>query len=104
MAFPPGVAGARLVSSTRGLRLRVFATPFVAEPAMCSPVVGTIDLEGVDADTVRPCCGPTASSTPSSYRKLGRNQFRIGMFPAVEPHDVDARSPEAIDSWSRLLA
>ena len=38
----------------------------------------------------RPCCGPTASSTPSRYRKLGRNQLRIGMFPAIEPDDVVA--------------
>lgn len=38
----------------------------------------------------RRCCGPTGSSTPSLYRKLGRNQLRIGMFPAVEPADVSA--------------
>ena len=38
----------------------------------------------------RRSCGPTASSTPSSYRKLGRNQLRIAMFPAIDPADVDA--------------
>jgi len=25
-----------------------------------------------------------------SYRKLGRNQLRVGMFPAVDPDDVMA--------------
>ena len=36
------------------------------------------------------CCGPTASSTPSSYRKLGRNQLRVALFPAIDPDDVAA--------------
>jgi phosphoserine aminotransferase len=39
---------------------------------------------------LRRCCAPTESSTPSPYRKLGRNQLRIAMFPAVEPDDISA--------------
>ena len=63
-----------------------------------SHVVGTIDLdESVRRRRrVRQCCAPTASSTPISYRKLERNQLRIGMFPAIEPDDV-ATLTAAID-------
>jgi phosphoserine aminotransferase len=67
-----------------------YATPFVADPAMRSTVVGTIDLEGVDAPTVSAVLRANGIVDTDSYRKLGRNQLRIGMFPAVEPADVDA--------------
>jgi phosphoserine aminotransferase len=74
----------------------VYATPFVAEPAMRSPVVGTIDLAGVDADTVSAVLRANGIVDTDAYRKLGRNQLRIGMFPAVEPDDV-AQLTRAID-------
>ena len=80
-----------------------FATPFVAEPAMRSPVVGTIDLEGVSADTVSAVLRANGIVDTESYRKLGRNQLRIGMFPAVEPHDVELLT-QAIDHVVAALA
>jgi phosphoserine aminotransferase len=59
---------------------RKWATPFVADPAKRSDVVGTIDL----------CAALRANGVvdTDSYRKLGRNQLRVGMFPAVDPADV----------------
>ena len=65
-----------------------YATPFVTDPADRSPVVGTIDLEGVDALTVSKVLRANGIVDTESYRRLGRNQLRIGMFPAVEPDDV----------------
>jgi len=68
-----------------------FATPFVADPAQRSPVVGTIDFaDGVSADVVDGVLRENGIVDVNSYRKLGRNQLRIGMFPAVEPDDVAA--------------
>jgi phosphoserine aminotransferase len=68
-----------------------FATPFVSDPAMRSPVVGTIDLaETVRADTVAAVLRENGIVDTESYRKLGRNQLRIGLFPAVDPQDVAA--------------
>jgi phosphoserine aminotransferase len=60
----------------------------VAEAAMRSSVVGTIDLDGVSADTVSAVLRANGIVDTESYRKLGRNQLRIGLFPAVEPDDV----------------
>ena len=68
-----------------------FATPFVADPAMRSPVVGTIDFtDAVSADAVAAVLRENGIVDTESYRKLGRNQLRIGMFPAVDPDDVAA--------------
>ena len=67
-----------------------YATPFVADPAMRSTVVGTIDLEGVDAATVSAVLRDNGVVDTESYRRLGRNQLRIGMFPAIDPDDVEA--------------
>jgi phosphoserine aminotransferase len=68
-----------------------FAAPFVSEPAMRSPVVGTIDFtDAVSADAVAAVLRENAIVDTDSYRKLGRNQLRIGMYPAVEPDDVAA--------------
>ena len=70
---------------------REWATPFVAEPAHRSPVVGTIDLaEDVDAATVASVLRENGVVDVEPYRKLGRNQLRVGMFPAVDPEDVRA--------------
>ena len=55
-----------------------------------STVVATIDLEGVDAGVVSAVLRDNGIVDTESYRKLGRNQIRIGMFPAVEPDDVAA--------------
>jgi phosphoserine aminotransferase len=68
-----------------------YATPFVAEPAHRSQVVGTIDFEdGVDAAAVAKVLRANGIVDTEPYRKLGRNQLRIGMFPAVDPDDVQA--------------
>jgi phosphoserine aminotransferase len=67
---------------------RDFATPFVADPAMRSNVVSTIDLDGVDANEVCAALRANGVVDTDSYRKLGRNQIRVGMFPAIDPSDV----------------
>lgn len=69
---------------------RDWASPFVQDPTKRSNVVGTIDLEGVDAGEVSAILRANGIVDTESYRKLGRNQLRIGMFPAVDPDDVDA--------------
>jgi phosphoserine aminotransferase len=80
-----------------------FATPFVTDPADRSPVVGTIDLEGVEALTVSKVLRANGVVDTESYRRLGRNQLRIGMFPAVEPGDVE-RLTRCIDHVMTALA
>ncbi len=68
-----------------------YATPFVADPAKRSLVVGTIDFDdSVDAAAVAAALRANGIVDTEPYRKLGRNQLRIGMFPAVEPDDVRA--------------
>lgn len=67
---------------------REWATPFVADPAKRSDVVGTIDIEGVEATDVCAALRANGIVDTDSYRKLGRNQLRIGMFPSVEPSDI----------------
>jgi len=68
-----------------------FATPFVADPAHRSQVVGTIDFDdAVDAAAVATVLRANGIVDTEPYRKLGRNQLRIGMFPAVDPADVEA--------------
>jgi len=68
-----------------------YATPFVAKPDERSHVVGTIDLaDGIDALTVSAVLRANGIVDTDSYRKLGRNQLRIAMFPAIEPDDVAA--------------
>jgi phosphoserine aminotransferase len=68
-----------------------YATPFVADPAKRSLVVGTIDFnDEVDAAVVAKTLRANGIVDTEPYRKLGRNQLRIGMFPAVEPSDVQA--------------
>lgn len=69
---------------------REWASPFVADPTRRSTVVGTVDLEGVAADDVCAALRANGIVDTESYRKLGRNQLRIGMFPAIEPDDVEA--------------
>ncbi len=67
------------------------ATPFVADPQKRSPVVGTIDfVEQVDAAELAATLRENGIVDVEPYRKLGRNQLRIGMFPAVDPVDVEA--------------
>jgi phosphoserine aminotransferase len=68
-----------------------YTTPFVADPAKRSLVVGTIDFaDEVDAAAVAATLRANGIVDVEPYRKLGRNQLRIGMFPAVDPADVQA--------------
>ncbi|WP_280413736.1 phosphoserine transaminase [Nocardia carnea] len=66
-----------------------YATPFVTDPAHRSQVVGTIDFaDSVDAAAVAKTLRANGIVDTEPYRKLGRNQLRIGMFPAIDPEDV----------------
>ena len=68
-----------------------FATPFVADPAKRSSVVGTIDFDdAVDAAALAATLRANGIVDVEPYRKLGRNQLRVGMFPAIEPADIEA--------------
>jgi phosphoserine aminotransferase len=70
---------------------RDYATPFVADPARRSSVVATIDLDdAIPAATVSQVLRNNGVLDTESYRKLGRNQLRVAMFPAIEPADVEA--------------
>jgi phosphoserine aminotransferase len=68
-----------------------YTTPFVRDPAKRSLVVGTIDFDDtVDAAAVAKILRANRILDVEPYRKLGRNQLRVGMFPAVDPADVEA--------------
>jgi len=68
-----------------------YTTPFVADPEKRSLVVGTIDFaEAIDAVAVAVALRANGIVDVEPYRKLGRNQLRVGMFPAVETADVQA--------------
>jgi phosphoserine aminotransferase len=68
-----------------------YAAPFVADPAARSLVVGTVDLdESVDAALVAKVLRANGVVDVEPYRKLGRNQLRVAMFPSVDPEDVSA--------------
>jgi phosphoserine aminotransferase len=70
---------------------RDFATPYVVDPAKRSQVVGTIDfVDSVDAAAVAKALRANGIVDTEPYRKLGRNQLRVAMFPAVDPADVAA--------------
>ncbi len=68
-----------------------FATPFVSDPGLRSQVVGTVDFnDEVDAAAVAKVLRANGIVDTEPYRKLGRNQLRVAMFPAIEPDDVSA--------------
>ncbi len=68
-----------------------YTQPFVADPAHRSQVVGTIDFtDEVDAAAVAKVLRAHGVVDVEPYRKLGRNQLRVAMFPAVDPEDVSA--------------
>ncbi len=66
------------------------ATPFVTDPEARSLVVGTIDFDGVDAAAIAAELRANGIVDIEPYRKLGRNQLRVAMFPAIDPADVEA--------------
>lgn len=67
-----------------------FAEPFVKDSLIRSPVVATIDVDGVSADEIAGVLRANGIVDTESYRKLGRNQLRIALFPAIEPSEVEA--------------
>jgi phosphoserine aminotransferase len=68
-----------------------YATPFVTEPELRSLVVGTVDFSPeVDAAAIAKVLRANGIVDTEPYRKLGRNQLRIAMFPAIDPADVEA--------------
>jgi phosphoserine aminotransferase len=68
-----------------------YTTPFVTDPAMRSKVVGTINFDdAIDATKISTALRANGIVDTEPYRKLGKNQLRIGMFPAVDPSDVEA--------------
>jgi phosphoserine aminotransferase len=70
---------------------RDYATPFVSDPAIRSHVVATIDLgDQVPASNVSAILRQNRIVDTEGYRKLGRNQLRIAMFPAIDPDDIEA--------------
>ena len=68
-----------------------YTTPFVADPAMRSNVVATINFDdSIDASQIAATLRANGIVDTEPYRKLGKNQLRIGMFPAVDPADIEA--------------
>ncbi|WP_274559849.1 phosphoserine transaminase [Streptomyces spiramyceticus] len=68
-----------------------YATPFVTDPAKRSQVIGTIDFaDEIDASAIAKVLRANGIVDTEPYRKLGRNQLRIAMFPAIDPADVEA--------------
>ncbi len=68
-----------------------YTTPYVADPALRSLVIGTIDFdETIDADRIAATLRTNGIVDTEPYRKLGRNQLRVAMYPAIDASDVDA--------------
>ncbi len=68
-----------------------YTTPFVTDPAMRSNVVATINFDGsIDALEVAKILRANGIVDTEPYRKLGKNQLRVGMFPSIDPDDIDA--------------
>ncbi len=88
-------AAARSAESARRLyawaEQRPYTSPFVADAGLRSPVVGTIDFAAdVDALAVAATLRANGIVDTEPYRALGRNQLRVGMYPAVDPDDISA--------------
>ncbi|MDQ6798334.1 MAG: phosphoserine transaminase [Actinomycetota bacterium] len=81
-----------------------YTTPFVADPAQRSPLVGTVDLDpSIDAGVVGGVLRANGIFDTDAYRSLGRNQLRVSMFPNVEPDDVEILT-RAVDHVVGALA
>lgn len=91
MAFTTGRTAQSAAHLYGWAEARDWATPFVADPAHRSPVVGTVDLDpSIDAKAVCAALRANGVVDVDPYRRLGRNQVRVAMFPAVDPADVQA--------------
>jgi phosphoserine aminotransferase len=68
-----------------------YTTPYVADPDHRSLVIGTIDFDdAIDATAIAKALRANGIVDTEPYRKLGRNQLRIAMYPAIDPSDVEA--------------
>ncbi len=68
-----------------------YTTPYVVDPDHRSLVIGTIDFDdAIDAAAVAKTLRANGIVDTEPYRKLGRNQLRIAMYPAIDPADVEA--------------
>ena len=68
-----------------------YTTPYVADPAHRSLVIGTIDFDdAIDAAAIAATLRANGIVDTEPYRKLGRNQLRIAMYPAIDPSDIEA--------------
>jgi phosphoserine aminotransferase len=68
-----------------------YTTPYVTDPDLRSLVIGTIDFdEAIDASAIAATLRANGIVDTEPYRKLGRNQLRIAMYPAIDPADVEA--------------
>ncbi|WP_432417527.1 phosphoserine transaminase [Actinoplanes solisilvae] len=67
-----------------------YATPFVTDPALRSSAVATVDFVGIDATVLAKVLRANDIVDTEPYRKLGRNQLRIALYPTIEPSDVTA--------------
>ena len=95
MAFACGSRIERTTASSDALygwaEKTSYTTPYVENPDDRSLVIGTIDLdERIDAAAVAKTLRANGIVDVEPYRKLGRNQLRVAMFPAIDPSDVEA--------------
>lgn len=91
MAFSAGRSADSASRLYRWAEETSYTTPFVTDRAMRSNVVGTINFDdSIDAAKIASILRSNGIIDTEPYRKLGKNQLRIGMFPAVEPSDIDA--------------
>ena len=91
LAFAAGRSAQSAASIYSWAERTAYTTPFVSDPAARSNVVATINFEdGIDALEIAKVLRANGIVDTEPYRKLGKNQLRIGMFPAVEPSDVEA--------------
>ena len=68
-----------------------YTSPYVVNPDERSLVIGTIDFDdAIDAAAIAKTLRANGIVDTEPYRKLGRNQLRIAMFPAIDPADVEA--------------
>ena len=68
-----------------------YTTPYVVDPDHRSLVIGTIDFdEAIDATAIASALRSNGIVDTEPYRKLGRNQLRIAMYPAIDPADIEA--------------
>jgi phosphoserine aminotransferase len=68
-----------------------YTTPYVVDPAHRSLVIGTVDFDdAIDAAAIAATLRANGIVDTEPYRKLGRNQLRIAMYPAIDPSDIEA--------------